>query len=424
MDALVYALALWRLSRARPEQLAPDEWRMWLMMTGRAWGKTLAAVWWIVEEIVKTYDPGQGKCSAPQRIGIVAPTRQSLFDTALHGPTGLLVQAPEESWQWEDRSRVWIRFGCGCRVFGYSAEAPARLRGPGLDKAWADELAAWPNLGAEEKEDAWSLLAPTLRESESPRIVVTTTPKPIKLLTDIIERQGTHLQQGATWDNTALSPEVIALIRDTYRGRIDEEQELEGKLLTESPFALWKQADIDLAERLGSVPPADMGRVVVAVDPSISAGGFAAECGIVICAQVKGSERLVVVDDLSGRMDPEVWGQAVHNACRTYDCPAVVEDNQGGAMVHQVINQDPAKRRVPVLTVHASESKRERAIPVAALYGRGQVGHARRFAQLNGELTAWDPSKESPNRLDALVHGLRELLGIRPRKSNIGRVLD
>ena len=201
---------------------------MWLMMTGRAWGKTLAAVWWIVEEIVKTYDPGQGKCSAPQRIGIVAPTRQSLFDTALHGPTGLLVQAPQESWQWEDRSRVWIRFGCGCRVFGYSAEAPARLRGPGLDKAWADELAAWPNLGAEEKEDAWSLLAPTLRESESPRIVVTTTPKPIKLLTDIIERQGTHLQQGATWDNTALSPEVLDLIRDTYRGRIDEEQELEG----------------------------------------------------------------------------------------------------------------------------------------------------------------------------------------------------
>ena len=77
-----------------------------------------------------------------------------------------------------------------------------------------------------------------MRESESPRIVVTTTPKPIKLLTDIIERQGTHLQQGATWDNTALSPEVITLIRDTYRGRIDEEQELEGKLLTESPFAL------------------------------------------------------------------------------------------------------------------------------------------------------------------------------------------
>ena len=206
-------------------------------------------------------------------------------------------------------------FGCGCRVFGYSAEAPARLRGPGLDKVWADELAAWPNLGAEEKEDAWSLLAPTLRESESPRIVVTTTPKPIKLLTDIIERKGTHLQQGATWDNTALSPEVIALIRDTYRGRIDEEQELEGRLLTESPFALWKQSDIELAERLGGVPRAELGRVVVAVDPSISAGGFAAECGIVICGQVKDSERLVVVDDLSGRMDPEVWGQAVYNAC-------------------------------------------------------------------------------------------------------------
>ena len=190
------------------------------------------------------------------------------------------------------------------------------------------------------------------------------------------------------------------------------------------PLHLWKQTDIDLAERLSSVPRADLQRVVVSVDPSISQGGLAAECGIVVCGQVKDSERLVVVDDLSGRMDPEVWGQAVHNACRTYDCPAVVEDNQGGAMVHQVINQDPAKRRVPVLTVHASESKRERAIPVAALYGRGQVGHARRFAQLNGELTAWDPSKESPNRLDALVHGLRELLGIRPRKSNVGKVLD
>ena len=75
-----------------------------------------------------------------------------------------------------------------------------------------------------------------------------------------------------------------------------------------------------------------------------------------------------------------------------------------------------------MLTVHASESKRERAIPVAALYGRGQVGHARRFAQLNGELTAWDPSKESPNRLDALVHGLRELLGIRRPLGKVGKV--
>ena len=91
-------------------------------------------------------------------------------------------------------------------------------------------------------------------------------------------------------------------------------------------------------------------------------------------------------------------------------------------MVHQVVNQDPSKRRVPVLTVHASESKRERAIPVAALYGRGQVGHARKFAQLNGELTAWDPSKESPNRLDALVHGLRELLGIRRPLGKVGKV--
>ena len=239
MDALVYALALWRLSRARPEQLAPDEWRMWLMITGRAWGKNLAAVWWIIEEILKTYDPIEGKCLDPQRIGIVAPTRQSLFDTALHGPTGLLVQAPESSWQWEDRSRVWIRFGCGCRVFGYSAEAPARLRGPGLDKAWADELAAWPNLGAQDKEDAWSLLAPTLRESESPRIVVTTTPKPIKLL-HRSDRAAEDTVLAARGDLKTIRPyhaeAYIKLIRDTYRGRIDEDQELEGKLLTESPF--------------------------------------------------------------------------------------------------------------------------------------------------------------------------------------------
>ena len=406
---------------------------MWLMMTGRAWGKTLAAVWWVIEEIVKTYDPSEPVSAAqPQRIAASLLLRASRFliRCATWGRLAYSSKHPKDAWQWEDRVKAYgSSFGCGCRrmLRLFRGSAGNRLRGPGLDKAYGPtRLAAWPNYRVQRRKRTLGRCSlPTLRESESPRIVGTTTPKPIKLLHRYNRApDGTALAAGGHRGTTPHYPPkpLVKLIRDTYRGRIDEEQELEGKLLTESPFALWKQADIDLAERLGSVPRADLQRVVVSVDPSISQGGLAAECGIVIVGRVKDSERLVVVDDLSGRMDPEIWGQAVHNACRAYDCPALAEDNQGGAMVHQVINQDPAKRRVPVLTVHASESKRERAIPVAALYGRGQVGHARRFAQLNGELTAWDPSKESPNRLDALVHGLRELAGIRRPLGKVGKV--
>jgi phage terminase large subunit-like protein len=151
-------------------------------------------------------------------------------------------------------------------------------------------------------------------------------------------------------------------------------------------------------------------RTLVAVDPP----GETAECGIVVGAAPArgraGVHHAVVLADSSMTGPPERWGAQVVAAYHAWGAEAVVaETNQGADMVRGTIHAvDPA---VPVRKVYARQSKKERAEPVAALYGRGWVHHVGYFADLEAQMTSWVPGDEkSPDRLDALVHLVTALL--------------
>jgi predicted phage terminase large subunit-like protein len=266
-----------------------------------------------------------------------------------------------------------------------------------------DELAAW------RYSDTWDQLQFGLRLGDSPRVIVTTTPRPTPLVRSIAAAPDTVLTRGATKDNRKnLAKGVVADLERRYAGTRLGRQELDGEILDDNPGALWKRSAIDSA-RMREAPP--LRRIVVGVDPAVSATAQSDETGIVV-AGVGFDGRWYVLGDYSGRYSPEQWASRVVAAYRDHKADRVVaEVNQGGDLV--VGNLRTVDRNLPVATVHAKRGKALRAEPVSSLYEQGRVSHVGSLAALEDQMTAWDPSGDeaSPDRVDALVYALTELMG-------------
>ncbi|MEA2999155.1 MAG: hypothetical protein QOK17_988 [Sphingomonadales bacterium] len=423
----------WAHEGQRPPE--GDDWRVWLLMAGRGFGKTRAG-----SEYVSACARADGRL----RIALAGATMDDVRKVMIEGESGLLAVAREgEALRWTPHLGELL-FPSGAIAFAYSGANPERLRGPEHHLAWCDELAKWAYA-----EASWTNLMLGLRLGERPRVLVTTTPRPIPLLTRLIEEAGTRLSRGRTRDNLNLPPAFVASVTDLYGGTRLGRQELDGELIEEVEGSLWPRALIEACRvpvllpgtgrgpsrrlvegaqlssgeeagplhRSSSGPPPRSGeelrRLVVGVDPPVSAGGDA--CGIVVCALGEDGCGYVLADASVAGLRPEGWAAAVAHAAATWGADRVVaEGNQGGLMVESVLRS--VESRLPVRIVHARRGKSARAEPVASLFERRRAKFAGAFPELEDQLAGmtiaggYEGPGRSPDRADAMVWALTELM--------------
>jgi predicted phage terminase large subunit-like protein len=416
-DALHEALRSdWRVL-ARPEQLPPEgRWTVWLQLGGRGVGKTRTGSEWVNSQARAGVSP----------IAMVASTAADARDVMVEGVSGVLACSPAHfrpEYLSTRRSLVWPN---GVQATCFSADEPERLRGPNFAAAWCDEVGVWRY-----PQVAWDNLMLALRHGRNPRVVVSTTPRPTKLLRYLVSRADpgnpdafTVLTKSRTVDNAAnLAPAFLDTIIATYQGTRLGRQELDAELLDDVPGALWQRAWID--EARVNVAPADLTRVVVAVDPAVSSGEGSNETGIIVVGRSR-EQHGYVLDDLSGKFQPEEWARRAIEAYHRFKADRIVaEANQGGDLVRATIRAVDAN--VPFTAVHASRGKVVRAEPVSTRYEQLRIHHVGTFALLEDQMCSFTADFDraragySPDRVDALVWALTELVGgYEQRKINYG----
>ncbi len=376
------------LSQARPNQITPKgDWRAWLVLAGRGFGKTRTGA-----EDVAWY----AACNPNAQIAVVAPTFNDVRGTCFEGVSGLMSCIPHESIAEYNRSRQEIRLANGALIRGFSADTPDRLRGPQFHRAWCDELAAWTY------PEAFDQLAFGLRLGENPQLVATTTPRPTKVIKDLLNGLGTIVTRGSTFDNAAnLAPTALAALRDKYEGTRLGRQELFAEILEDIDGAIWTREMI----LRGQAP--QMQRIVVGVDPS----GGGDEIGIVVAG--KGIDgRFYILEDASCSLGPAGWGRMVIERYHHHKADKIVaERNFGGDMVESIIKTSDRFANVEMVT--ASKGKAVRAEPIAALYEQGRVTHAAQMPRLEDQMMQMTAQgfmgDGSPDRLDAMVWALTDL---------------
>jgi phage terminase large subunit-like protein len=389
-QAIFYDWRTW----ARPEQIPPPgNWSVWLIESGRGFGKTRTGAEWI---------KGMAQSGLYRRFHLVARTAADVRDVMMEGESGLLaISHPSFMPKWRPSIRR-VEWPNGAVATTFSADEPDALRGPQCEAAWADELASW------RYPDAWDMLLFGLRLGPCPRVVVTTTPRPTKLIKELRKDASTVVTKGTTYDNRDnLAPAFYSRIINRYEGTRLGRQELKGELLEDNPNALWQLSNI---ERLRVKTAPQLRRVVVAIDPAATNNENSDETGIVGAGVGVDGHGYVLADE-SDSLSPDGWGKKAVKAFRDHKADRIVaEVNNGGDMVEFVIRTvDP---NVPYKSVNASRGKAVRAEPVAALYEQAKIHHVGIFPILEDQMCEWDPSVSnySPDRLDALVWAFTELM--------------
>jgi len=389
------------LSTARSNQLTPqgDWWDIWLLNAGRGYGKTRSgaedAAWFGIE-------------NAQSRIAVVAKTFADARDTCIEGESGMLACLPPSWVRAWNRSLGELVLTNGTVYKLFSSDAPSRLRGPQHHRAWIDELASW------ESFDAFDQVMFGLRLGRRPRAVITTTPRPVAVIRELMQRVGRDvaMSTGSTYDNIVNLPEsFLRRLRERYEGTRLADQELHAKLLNDVPGALWRYDFIQRWPQGEELPSMD--RIVVAVDPAVTSNANSDETGIIVAGRIANTHPLqgIILEDGSLKGTPNEWGHRVINLHRKWKADRVIaEVNNGGDLVTQ--NLRSIDGNVPVTTVHASRGKLTRAEPVSAMYEQRRIWHATRFVALEEQMTTYDGSRtmKSPDRMDAMVWAINDLL--------------
>ena len=298
-----------------------------------------------------------------------------------------------------------ISWANGAKVEFFSAEDPERLRGPQFEGAWCDEICAWRN-----SQDVWDMLQFTLRLGKHPRVFVTTTPKPTKLIRTILKHTKTVISTGSTYDNKAnLADTFLSAIEAQYEGTRLGRQELYAEVLDEASGALWTRSMLAECEIEASEVP-DLTRIVVAIDPAITSNEESDMTGIIV-AGIDVNGKGYVLADHTGTYTPQGWASKAVSLYHEYQADRIVaERNQGGDMVRHTLQTED--ENIPIRLVHASRGKMARAEPVSALYEQGKVKHVVGLNELEDQMVTWEPlgSIGSPDRLDACVWALTDLI--------------
>jgi phage terminase large subunit-like protein len=408
---------------ARPEQLPPlGHWYTWLALAGRGWGKSRVGSEWV---------NGLARKGKPKKLGIalVAPTWDDGKDIMVNGESGIIACShPHFRPIWKDRELTWPN-GEWARL--YSADRPDRLRGKQHAYAWGDELASW------RYKDAYDQLQFTLRLGESPQTLLTTTPRPIAIIRELIaeskaqnNRGDVRIVRGSTYDNKLnLSAKFIQAIEKRFGGTRLGRQEIHAHVLDDNPGALWQRSQID-KDRIK--PPAgcfyddsdtgflnpevlrtklNLTRVVVAIDPAVSTNEESDETGIVVVGADRNGHGYLL-EDLSGVYTPTQWALCAVRAYTRWGANLIVaEINNGGNLVEANLKTVEGGNLARYEAVHASKGKFTRAEPVSSLCEQHRIHHVGSFPGLEDQLCDWNPQiSDSPDRLDAYVWGFTLLL--------------
>ncbi|HTR12262.1 MAG TPA: terminase family protein [Roseiarcus sp.] len=394
---LFYDWSLW----ARPEQEPPPgDWVIWLILAGRGAGKTRAGAEAVRRWIEKF-----------PIVNLIGPTADDVRDVMVLGDSGLLNVCPVGERPRYLPSAARLEWPNGAVSLLFSAEEPDRLRGKQHMKLWCDELAAW------RRPDAFDQALLGLRLGDRPQAVVTTTPRPTKIIKQLAADKHTIVTRGSTFDNRGhLAKAFLERIAKRYEGRVIGRQELMAEIVEETPGSLWTRALIERQRVRPEDAPCEFAEVVVGVDPPARSGSKADECGLIVAAKATDGRIYVLADKSSQGDTPAGWAARVGAAYRGFSANRVVaEVNNGGDMVAEVMRQ--AEPHLPVRSVHATRGKFLRAEPIAAAYERGLVFHAGVFEKLEDQMCALTPdfdrrSGPSPDRADALVWTVADLLGL------------
>jgi phage terminase large subunit-like protein len=389
---LFYDWGFW----ARTNQLAPQwDWSVWLILAGRGFGKTRCGA----EQVRLWVKNGS------EYVNLIAATADDLRDVMVEGESGILAVCPKDERPHYYPSRRCLEWPNGAKSLLFTAEEPDRLRGKQHTGLWCDELAAWRY-----DQESWDQAMFGLRLGKLPQVVVTTTPRPTKLVRQLIADKGTAVTRGTTYENRSnLAPAFYSKIITRYEGTRLGRQELNAEVLDDNPNALWKRSNID-ANRVNKAPP--LTRIVVAIDPAVTSNPDSDETGIVVCAHDgRWPQHFYVLDDLSTIATPDEWAKIAINAYENHQADRIIaETNNGGDMVETVIRHQNAN--VSYSKVTASRGKTIRAEPIAALYEQNRVHHVGSLPKLEDQMCDWNPQDEkqdSPDRMDALVWALTEL---------------
>lgn len=393
----------------------------WLVLAGRGFGKTRAGSEWVREMVCGRTPMGSGRYN---RVALVAETAADCRDVLVEGDSGLLSVHPKAFRPSYEPSKRRVTWPNGAVATLFNATEPDQLRGPQHDLAWCDELAKWRYA-----QETWDMLQFGLRLGSSPRQMITTTPRPIVLLRQIMADKRTVITRGSTFDNSSnLAASFLAAIKQKYEGTRLGRQELNAEVLDDVPGALWTREMLDRTRRKQGEALPDMQRVVVAIDPAgksqetaVSEG--TAETGIVV-AGIGVDGRGYVIDDQSCSLSPNGWARRALSCFDLYRADSiVVETNQGGDMVKQTIHS--VRPGVPVREVHASRGKVTRAEPIAALYEQGRISHVGAFPAMEDQMVLFTPlgiaGSTTGDRVDALVWALSQLF---PAIINVAEPVD
>ncbi len=371
------------------------------MLGGRGAGKTRTGAEWVRSLVEGATPLGPGSAS---RLALVAQDHGEARSVMVEGPSGVLALSPRD-WrpEWRKTARE-LHWPNGAKATMFSAEDPEALRGPQHDAAWLDEFAKYAYA-----QQTWDMLQFGLRLGTRPRQVVTTTPRSTAALKRLMADKNTAITRARTWDNKAnLADTFFRAIVARYEGTHLGRQELDGELIDEIAGALWSRAMIEHA-RVNQTPM--LTRIVVGVDPPVTSGPHADECGLVVAGVDRNSKAYVLADRTIQGLGPAAWAARAVKLLHEFEADRLVaEVNQGGELVRSVLEQiDP---NVPLRMVRASRGKILRAEPIAALYERGRVAHVGVHAELEDQMCSFTGATRgaSPDRLDALVWALTELM--------------
>lgn len=413
--ALQYRWDFW----ARPNQIEPvgDDWLTWLILCGRSWGKTKTGAEWIRSNVCGKTPLAAGP-GRHQFIAIIAETAADARDVLVEGPAGILRCHPKEFRPEYESSKRRLTWPNGAQATLFNGTEPDQLRGPQQSLAWCDELCKYQFAG--ETLDMLDFGMRLVTETK-PRKLITTTPRPMKLLKALIEDPRTAVTRGSLYENRAnLDSDYVQSILDKFEGTRLGRQELHGEIVDDVPGALWTRATIDEKRLKKATPTRDadpipeMQRLIVAIDPAAKAsdeGDETSETGIIV-AGVGTDGRGYVIDDLSCRLGPSAWAKLAVSAYDRYEADYIVaEINQGGDMVEALIKA--VRPTIKVEKVRATRGKVVRAEPIAALYDQGRISHHGQFPILEDQMVMFTPfgiqGDEGSDRVDALVWAFTRL---------------
>lgn len=380
----------------RPDQREPEgDWRYWIVLAGRGYGKTRVGAEWVVKHAYS---------GEYEYVNLIGATADDARDIMVEGESGIMAVCAGTAKDGQARpsmpryipSKRRIEWPNGCKSLIFTADEPERLRGKQHQKLWGDEIAAW------RYEEAWRQATLGLRLGPSPQALLTTTPKPRAFLRKLLEHPASVVTRGTTYDNRAnLAPEFFAEIIREYEGTSLGAQELNAVMLEEAEGALWRRSWIENTR--AEEWPEDLVSLAIGVDPP----GGTTLCGIVAAGMSEDGD-LWVGCDRSEKLPPGGWAWKAIDLYEDMSADEIVaEGNFGGDMVVSTIGtaaQDLGVR-APVRLVHASRGKAPRAQPVAALWEQGRAHMVGENSDLEDEMCTYVPgvTKDSPNRMDAMV---------------------